>query len=366
MNDLSLSLHPGLFGPDRELFLFVKNGAGYLEFQSLVLIPYRALDSTMDLPLVSANVTVYRAKVFFFYESENIRAGWFQTNGGELSITEIRTIKSKKGVSWSCRNCNILSSDINDLKAAILSLRNDLAAREKSAGIDDKAFEELLAELGDRNNRKQNIIMFGVPESDTHDANTRRSRELETVQAVLKALPSGMNTDHIEIQMLLDTDHYKKLNKDPTTKVGKQTRDAIKESSIPKEERRRLLPSESRPPRLPTIHKSGNPLRPIVSTCGSSTYELAKYVAKQLAQYSGNTKSFVKNSEHFIEILQQHEVTKEDLLVSFDVGSLFTNAPLKLFEISVSFSVYFLTQLDSLGFEPSFPIRKRETSERAK
>ncbi|GJQ66105.1 hypothetical protein Trydic_g4175 [Trypoxylus dichotomus] len=116
----------------------------------------------------------------------------------QLSITEIRTIKSKKGVSWSCRNCNILSSDINHLKAAILSLRNDLAAREKSAGIDGKAFEELLAELGDRNNRKQNIIMFGVPESDTHDANTRRSRELETVQAVLKALPSGMNTDHIE------------------------------------------------------------------------------------------------------------------------------------------------------------------------
>ncbi|GJQ75782.1 hypothetical protein Trydic_g13324 [Trypoxylus dichotomus] len=120
----------------------------------------------------------------------------------ELSITEIRTIKSKKGVSWSCRNCNILSSDINDLKAAILSLRNDLAAREKSAGIDDKAFEELLAELGDRNNRKQNIIMFGVPESDTHDANTRRSQELETVQAVLKALPSGMNTDHIEVHRI--------------------------------------------------------------------------------------------------------------------------------------------------------------------
>ncbi|GJQ82533.1 hypothetical protein Trydic_g14516 [Trypoxylus dichotomus] len=120
----------------------------------------------------------------------------------ELSITEIRTIKSKKGVSWSCRNCNILSSDINDLKAAILSLRNDLAAREKSAGIDEKAFEELLAELGDRNNRKQNIIMFGVPESDTHDANTRRSRELETVQAVLKALPSGMNTDHIEVHRI--------------------------------------------------------------------------------------------------------------------------------------------------------------------
>ncbi|GJQ70385.1 hypothetical protein Trydic_g10070 [Trypoxylus dichotomus] len=97
----------------------------------------------------------------------------------------------------------------------------------------------------------------------------------------------------------------------PTTKVEKQTRHAIKESSISKEEQRRLLPSESRPPRLyglRKIHKPGNPLRPIV------------------AQY---TESFVKNSEHFIEIPQQHEVTKEYLLVSFDVESLFTNVPVE-------------------------------------
>ncbi|GJQ75471.1 hypothetical protein Trydic_g17560 [Trypoxylus dichotomus] len=116
-------------------------------------------------------------------------------SASKLSVTEIRTIKSKKGVSWSCRNCNIFSSDINDLRVAILSLRNDLAAREKSSRIDDKAFKELLAELGNRNNRKQNIIMFGVPESDTHDANPRKSQELGTVQAVL----SGINTDHIEV-----------------------------------------------------------------------------------------------------------------------------------------------------------------------
>ncbi|GJQ66008.1 hypothetical protein Trydic_g4100 [Trypoxylus dichotomus] len=39
--------------------------------------------------------------------------------------------------------------------------------------------------------------------------------------------------------------------------------------------------------------------------------------------------SFVKNSEHFIEILQRHEITKEDLLISFDVESLFTNVPVE-------------------------------------
>ncbi|GJQ79489.1 hypothetical protein Trydic_g16342 [Trypoxylus dichotomus] len=102
-------------------------------------------------------------------------------------------------------------------------------------------------------------------------------------------------------------------------------------ASIPKEEQR-LLPLESRPPRLyglPKVYKHGNPLRRIVSTCGSPTYGLAKYVAKQPAQYSGNTKIFVKNSEHFTEILQQHEITKEDLLVSFEVESLFSNVPVE-------------------------------------
>ncbi|GJQ70696.1 hypothetical protein Trydic_g630 [Trypoxylus dichotomus] len=59
-----------------------------------------------------------------------------------------------------------------------------------------------------------------------------------------------------------------------------------------------------------------------------TAYELTKYVAKQLAQYSGNTKSFVKNTEHFIQILQ-HEIIKEDLLVPFDVKLLFSNVPVE-------------------------------------
>ncbi|GJQ76269.1 hypothetical protein Trydic_g2000 [Trypoxylus dichotomus] len=37
----------------------------------------------------------------------------------------------------------------------------------------------------------------------------------------------------------------------------------------------------------------------------------------------------MRNSEHFIEILQQQEITKEDLLVSFDVKSLFTYVPVE-------------------------------------
>ncbi|KAJ8961560.1 hypothetical protein NQ318_014812 [Aromia moschata] len=53
-----------------------------------------------------------------------------------------------------------------------------------------------------------------------------------------------------KIESLLDPEHYRKLKKDPTPKIERQTRVIIKESQIPVEEQRRLLPSERRPPRL--------------------------------------------------------------------------------------------------------------------
>ena len=42
---------------------------------------------------------------------------------------------------------------------------------------------------------------------------------------------------------------------------------------------------------LPKIHKEGVPLRPIVNTIGSPTYELAKFVAKWLGSLVGHMES---------------------------------------------------------------------------
>jgi hypothetical protein len=43
----------------------------------------------------------------------------------------------------------------------------------------------------------------------------------------------------------------------------------------------------------------------------------------------GNTNSFVKNSEHFINIIQEINIQNGDCLVSFDVVSLFANVPVE-------------------------------------
>ena len=79
---------------------------------------------------------------------------------------------------------------------------------------------------------------------------------------------------------------------------------------------------------LPKVHKPGTPLRPIVCTINSPTYEVAKLLSKILAPLVGHTKSYIKNSKHFIEELKTWKLDQGDLLISFDVKSLFTNVPI--------------------------------------
>lgn len=121
----------------------------------------------------------------------------------DLTTTEVRTIKSKKGLSWSCRNCNILSNDIAELKAAILGLRQDLLNKEASnTNISDHTFELLLGELNDRNHRKQNVILFNVEESNSQDVDERHNHDLGVVRGVLSTCSANLNVDHVEIQRL--------------------------------------------------------------------------------------------------------------------------------------------------------------------
>ncbi|GJQ72018.1 hypothetical protein Trydic_g3120 [Trypoxylus dichotomus] len=85
------------------------------------------------------------------------------------------------------------------------------------------------------------------------------------------------------------------------------------------ETKRRLIPRNSKPHRLyglPKIHK--------VNTIDSPTYNLAKYLARFLKEYTGRTPSHGLNSTHFGELISGINIQPTDLLVSFDVVSLFT------------------------------------------
>ncbi|KAL0842148.1 hypothetical protein ABMA28_014324, partial [Loxostege sticticalis] len=147
-----------------------------------------------------------------------------------------------------------------------------------------------------------------------------------------------MNTEEYENKvrsLLSDTNVYKPVSYNPTARVTRRIRALIQENQdvFTEDEYNHLYkPKPVKPPKLyglPKIHKSNIPLRPIVSQIDSPTYDLAKHVAGVLQPLVGKTPSFVKDSFHFRDIVKSIRLEPGDLMVSFDVESLFTNVPLK-------------------------------------
>jgi hypothetical protein len=64
-----------------------------------------------------------------------------------------------------------------------------------------------------------------------------------------------------------------------------------------------------------------------VSSIGSPCYALAGFIQTILKSLVGNSETSVKNSDHFIQLLKPTELQDQDIPVSFDVVSLFTNVP---------------------------------------
>ena len=135
---------------------------------------------------------------------------------------------------------------------------------------------------------------------------------------------------------ILSDGAYRKISRDPTRKVERQIDDRLKEleksGEITNGQRKRVTPRQSALPRFygtPKIHKEGIPLRPIVSTIGSATYWLAKELTRILSPLMGNTDSYIANSAHFVQRIKGITVDDNDILVSFDVESLFTRVPIE-------------------------------------
>ena len=125
------------------------------------------------------------------------------------------------------------------------------------------------------------------------------------------------------------------LKKDPTAtqegRLSRRLKGLEKDGEITGHLYHQLRPSGSQPPRiygLPKIHKAEVPLRPIVSCIGAPSYQLSKHIASLISPLAGKTDSHVKNSKHFVEVMSDLRVEEDEMLVSFDVSSLFTNVPI--------------------------------------
>ena len=78
---------------------------------------------------------------------------------------------------------------------------------------------------------------------------------------------------------------------------------------------------------LPKIHKPAVPLRPIVDFTGSPTYAWARYLARILKPLFGKTNSFVLNSTEFSQEIRHLCLQHNEVMLSYDVVSLYTKVP---------------------------------------
>ena len=74
-------------------------------------------------------------------------------------------------------------------------------------------------------------------------------------------------------------------------------------------------------------HKEGYPVRPIISSVGSASYKLSKWLTSVMTPLVGMiSQSHLKNTGDLIEKMKQHDCDN-CTLISFDVNSLFTKVP---------------------------------------
>ena len=66
-----------------------------------------------------------------------------------------------------------------------------------------------------------------------------------------------------------------------------------------------------------------------MSSINSPAYPLSKELARILSPLVGWTCYTVKNLTHFVNLLAEIEIEKEEKMVSFDVTSLFTKVPIQ-------------------------------------
>ena len=91
-----------------------------------------------------------------------------------------------------------------------------------------------------------------------------------------------------------------------------------------------MYPTGCVPPKfygLPKIHKPDTPLRPIVSSCGSVIYGVAKELAKILKPLVGKSPYHINSTQDFVEQVKHITLAPGECLSSYDVSALFNSVP---------------------------------------
>ena len=137
-------------------------------------------------------------------------------------------------------------------------------------------------------------------------------------------------------RQLNDTQFYQQLTGDPTQIYSERINSTIDRfqsegllTNKVAEGLKNYEPKTSKFYLNPKIHKKNNPGRPVINSVDCHSSNISKYVDYHLQPEVRKLKSYTKDSTDTINKLKeiQNEIEEDDILVTMDVRSLYTNIP---------------------------------------
>ena len=75
--------------------------------------------------------------------------------------------------------------------------------------------------------------------------------------------------------------------------------------------------------------KQDTPLRPIVSSTGTVSYNTSKELARILKPLVGKSQHHLQNTKDFIQQIKDVKLQQDETIISYDVKALFTSVPIQ-------------------------------------
>lgn len=107
--------------------------------------------------------------------------------------------------------------------------------------------------------------------------------------------------------------------------INKKQSSYLKGEGQPRPRRFYILPKIHKEPEKWTVPHEIPPGRPIVSDCGSETYQTAEFIDFYLNPLSVRHPSYIKDSYYFIDLVKSLTIPADSFLFSIDIDSLYTN-----------------------------------------
>ena len=134
---------------------------------------------------------------------------------------------------------------------------------------------------------------------------------------------------------LLNQNTYRSILWDPTNTMKNKLISILKrvknQTGLDSLTFKSMYPTGCVPPKfygLPKIHKPDTSLRPIVSSCGSVTYGVAKELATILKPLVDKSPHHINSTHDFAEQVKHITLGPGEYLSSYDVSALFTSVPI--------------------------------------